>query len=180
MTKDESETLIRTIRQLTTDLERTEPLKGAKRLGPIEEPTYVREAVPERGERLTAVDLEAVYRYVKKRLIDDMAIDPILLQLMTSRPELEILVEPRRVSLDGSTLRGRVAKLLGNGFLKEPRKLYAIRQELARTGTDPGGGGNLSTTVSDLVKDGFLLREGEGFMLAPGVKVSTRDVEVVT
>lgn len=52
---------------------------------------------------------EALYQEFKTRILDDARIDPILLHILTSRPEILVEVEPRIVRLDLSNLRGRVA-----------------------------------------------------------------------
>lgn len=124
--------------------------------------------------------IERMYHAFKNRLIDDARIDPILLQLLTTRPELVVEVEPRIVTLDAATLKGRVARLLAAGwFTNGARATSAVRKELARTGSDPGGGGTLGTVLGDYVKDGFLVREGEMYALAPGVKITEKELKVV-
>lgn len=122
--------------------------------------------------------LERLFVYIKNRIIDECRIDPILLQLLTARPELVVEVEPRIVTLDASNLKGRVARLMAAGWFSTQRATSAVRRELARTGADPGGGGSLSDVLNNYVKDGFLVREGEGqFVFAPGVKVTEREIK---
>lgn len=129
---------------------------------------------------LNADEFERLYLRIKNRFIDDARIDPILLQLLTTRPELVVEVEPRIVTLDTGNLKGRVARLLANGFFSSSRATSAVRKELARTGADPGGGGSLSDVLGGYVRDGFLVREGDGYLLAPGVKVTERTVTAVS
>lgn len=121
-------------------------------------------------------DFERLYLRIKNRLIDECRVDPVLLQLLTQRPEIVIDVEPRILSIDGTTMTGRVARLLAAGWFATPRATGAVRKELARTGTDPGGGGNLSTVLGALKRDGFLTDESGGYVAAPGVKITERDV----
>jgi len=120
--------------------------------------------------------LEAIYRELKNRLIDDLRTDPILLQLVAQRPEIILEIEPQVVTLDVKTLKGRCARLIAAGWFATARATSAVRRELARTGADPGGGGNLAQTLNDLVRDGFLTREGEGLLAAPGMKVSEKEI----
>jgi hypothetical protein len=71
-----------------------------------------------------------------------------------------------------------VARLLAAGWFNVARKVGTARAELSRIGADPGGGGALGGILSDFVRDGFLTREGEGFIKAAGCKVSVRSVTV--
>ncbi len=124
---------------------------------------------------LNAETFEKLVRAVYARIVDQARIDPILLQLLIARPELEISIEPRVVAVDGSTLRGRIARLMAAGWFNTPRALFAVRKELARTGSDPGGGGTLGSTLSEFKRDGFLIDEG-GYVLAPGVKITEKEL----
>lgn len=119
---------------------------------------------------------EQLYQSFKNRMIDEARVDPVLLHLLTTRPELVVEVEPRVVELDGDSLRGRVARLLAAGWFKERRSTSSVRSELSRTGADPGGGGRLSEALAGLQRDGFLTREGDGWQLAPGVKITEREL----
>ena len=122
---------------------------------------------------------EALYTKIKNRIIDEARIDPILLQILTTRPELVIEVEPRIVTIDGATMRGRVARLLASGWFSDARTTGSTRKELARTGTDPGGGGQLSDILAGFVRDGFLERSGDGYQRAAGCQVSERVLSAV-
>lgn len=126
------------------------------------------------GDRM---DFEALYQKIKRRLIDECRVDPILLTLLTTSNAIEVQVEPRVESITASTLRGRVARLMASGFFKETRVTFAVRKELTRTGADPGGGGALAGHLSTFVADGFLVRDGDGFQMAPGVKVTENILE---
>lgn len=122
-------------------------------------------------------EFDALYQRIKTRFIEEARIDPILLQLIMQRTELVVEIEPRVVVVDGmGSLKGRVARLMAQGWFATARATSAVRKELARTGTDPGGGGGLSTVLTDYVKDGFLTREGDGYLLAPSVKVTEREI----
>lgn len=114
---------------------------------------------------------EALYRKFKARLIEEAKDDPILVKLLTTMPaEIIVMFEPRVVTMDGTSLKGRLAKLIATGFFDTPKAQGAARSELKRTGSEPNSG-NLSTAVNDFVKDGFLTREGDQYQKAPGVVV---------
>lgn len=128
------------------------------------------------GARLTPEVMEALYRAFRNRMIDELRVDPVFVKLLASQPEIELALEPRVIDLEGSTLKGRIARLIAGGFMDEARRPGTVKAELMRTGTEPNGG-HLSTALSDFVKDGILTREGEGFRKAPGLKISERRIE---
>lgn len=164
MTKQEAETLIAAVRSLVQD---KPSVAGEKVATPAPEPANGK-----------ALDFDALYVRIKHRLLEEARVDPILLELIMQRPEIVIDVEPRVVQLEGSSLRGRVARLMAAGWFKDARATSACRRELARTGADPGGGGSLSDVLGGYVRDGFLVREGDGYALAPGVKITEREATV--
>lgn len=133
------------------------------------------EPASESARKLSAHQIEDIYQHIKSRLIDECRIDPLLLHLLTQRPEIVVEVEPRVVSIGGASLRGRIARLMATGWFSELRKQGAVRSELARTGSDVNSG-NLSTAINEFVRDGFLTRESDGYRLAPGIKVTEREV----
>jgi hypothetical protein len=120
--------------------------------------------------------LEAIYRELKNRLIDDLRTDPILLKLIAAQPELLIELDPQVVTIDGSSQKGRIAKLIANGFLDVAKRPGEIRNEAGKTGGDINGS-NISTILSEFVSSGFLTREGDRYKRAPGLKVSQRALE---
>lgn len=195
MTKAEADKLIAAIRDLVED----KPGKAAPKpdtsiavTPPVGSWTTIEKADPLNvnrsvvgtnvaGEERTAftdAEIEKLYQAFKTRLIDEARIDPILLQLLTTRPEIVVEVEPRVVTIDATKLKGRIARLIAQGWLAENRATSAVRYELARTGPDPGGGGRLSDTLGELLNEGFLVRAGDGWVRAPGVKVTERTLAV--
>lgn len=120
---------------------------------------------------------EEQYQRFKRRLIDECRVDPILLTLLTTSNAIEVQVEPRLETLTGTGTRARVARLLAQGYFTEARATGNVRKELARTGADPGGGGGLSDVLGNFVKDGFMVRAGEGYQIAPGVIVTEKILE---
>lgn len=184
MKKHEAEKLIAVIRELSKDMAEDRPLKAGEVL-PVK--TNVGEvfngpqgiADPYKAPAAADVDFEVLYQKVKRRLLNDLQVDPIFVKLLATQPEIMVEIEPRIVTIDGSSLKGRVARLMAAGWFKEARKSGAVRSELTRTGNDPGSGGRLSEALSEYVIQGFLTREGEAYMLAPGVKVSEKVLEVV-
>lgn len=180
VTKAEAEKLIETIRSLVAA-----PIAGqslAPKLGgsPKAETIEVRavsDEPPSNVElKLNADQIDKLYRIFKARFIDEAQIDPVLVNLMMTRPEIIVDVARRMMNLDGTTLKGRIARLIAGGFFAEPKTQGATRSELKRTGTDVNSG-NLSTAFSDFVKDGFFERVGESFQAAAGVKITEKTLE---
>lgn len=139
-----------------------------------------REATGNMGELSKPFDdaeEERRYQAWKNRIIEDAVIDPVLLHLLTIRPELVVEVERRVENLDGSTMKGRICSLIAQGWMNTTRATSAIRWELARTGADPGGGGTLNDRLNDLLRAGFLTKDAKGWQKAPNVKITEKALE---
>lgn len=192
MEKHEAEKLIETIKSFIEDAPPDNYTAGS-----THPPTYTREEFERdtKGEtgdklaerpdprlwpsigKLSTEDLEKLYQMFKSRFIDDAKFDPVLLNLIMVQPEIVIGYERKIEQIDGATLKGRVARLIATGWIgTTPRATSAIRKELARTGSDPGGGGTLADNLSALQRTGFLHREADGWTAAPGIKISEREI----
>jgi hypothetical protein len=117
------------------------------------------------GSAATGAD-DALYYAIRDRLLAE---DPApLLRLLVARPEIEVAVERKTVTLDGTTVKGRVAKLLAEGFFASGQRPGSVRSELQRTGKDVNPN-TLQSVLVELVVDGFLTNEGSGrYKLADG------------
>jgi hypothetical protein len=185
MKKHEAEKLIETIRSFVDEPSgrATASDKGTPEKHParaIIEDTRAAEAADAGDADLISngrINFEKLYQKFKARFIDEARIDPILLNLIMVQPEMIVDVERRVQTLDNSTLRGRLARLMAQKYFAQKRAVGTVRRELARTGPDPGGGGTLGTTLNDYVRDGFLVREDDGYIMAPGVKVTERELQ---
>lgn len=167
MTRQEAERLVSVIREMAgRDVVTVRPAVNV-----------ATESTKGEGVSLTVQQQEDLYQSFRRRFIAEAKTDPVLLHLMATRPEIVLEFEPRVVTLDGATLKGRSARLLAAGWFTGARATSAVRKELARTGTDPGGGGTLSDNLAALCRDGFLVREGDGWTAAPDVKITERAVE---
>ncbi len=99
--------------------------------------------------------------------------------MLAQRPELIVEIEPRVVKVDGSGMKGRVVRLMAQGWFAEPRTSSDVRKEVQRLGGSDPGGGPPGMLLSTLAKDGFFIRVGEGYVLAPGIKVTERELTAV-
>ncbi|HEU0081864.1 MAG TPA: hypothetical protein VFQ87_03255 [Bradyrhizobium sp.] len=100
------------------------------------------------------VDEDALYERFKARLLADA---PALLRLTTIAPEIEVTRERKIIKIDGSTLRGRVAKLIADGFFAAGKSNRETVNELARTGRTAHDS-NVSKELTELISMGFLYR----------------------
>jgi hypothetical protein len=116
-----------------------------------------------------SLDNEALYQAIKARLIQEA---PALLRLVQERPELEVSIERRIVTADGSSTTGRVARLLRADFLVESRRFSEILRELERTGTRINNK-SLSVALKELVVAGFLTKESvDRYRAVPDMKIN--------
>lgn len=113
------------------------------------------------------LDFDALYETFRTRALRD----PVLLQVLVSRPEIEVKVERRTIQTDGSTMKGRVARLLAEGFYDDGSTNSATRQELRRTGPDVNNAA-LGKVLSDFHHMGFFTLDGDKFRAVPGMKVN--------
>jgi len=147
--------------------------RAAAALGQVDRD--VRASAPVAGGTNGHVD-EALYQAIRTRILED---EPILLKALATHPEIVVEVQPRVVNVDGASQKGRIARLMAAGWFDEPRAVGDVRKELARTGKDPGGSGQLGIMLNNFANDGFFVRESGGYVLAPRVKVSERELRVL-
>jgi hypothetical protein len=120
-----------------------------------------------------AIDEEARYQRFRARLLEE---GPALVKIATTRPELQVEVERRQIVLDGASLKGRVGRLIAQGFFKDSQTFSATRAELKRTGPDVNNK-SLSNVFSEYVRLGFLTDEGNGYRAVEGMKARLVEVE---
>jgi hypothetical protein len=111
---------------------------------------------------------EATYQAIKARLIAEA---PQLLKVLVDRPELEIAVERQVVTADGTSTKGRVARLIAAEYLAESKRFSEILRELERTGTRVNNK-SLSVALQELVVGGFLTKESvDRYKAVPEMRV---------
>lgn len=114
---------------------------------------------------------EALYQKIKKRLLDELSTEaPAVLRLLVTASELEVKVQPKVVELDASTLRGRLAQLIGEGFFNEPATASSAHTELKRLGVSAAKQ-SVYDNMDALAKLGIVTKEKDGFKRAPGSKI---------
>lgn len=176
MTSKEADALIATIRQFVA----AEPIKDDKRHvlaqatngSKLVRPLPAEPSEPSRPMELG--DKEKLFEQFKTWLLKDLDVDPVFVKLLANVPEMEVQFTSNKVTLTDDTMRGRVARLMAQGWFDTTRTVGGCRTELKRTGPDPGGGGTLGQILNQFVTDKFLVRDGDGFTLAPRVKITEK------
>jgi hypothetical protein len=119
------------------------------------------------GLSLTVPQLDYIYQYT----VAKAAHEPGILDLLTRRPELRVTVQRQTVDMDDSTIVGRIARLLHEGYFKSPKNVPALQKELKRRGCDQPTT-NIYKPINKLAEMGFLTVEAEGYQEVPEMKVS--------
>jgi len=99
-------------------------------------------------------------------------------KVQASRPEIVIELRPRMISYDGSSAKGRIAKMIADGLLDEPCKPGVIIKEFKRTGGEIHPS-RLSNYLSEFVSDGMLIRDDGLYQKAPGRKVTKTELQAL-
>lgn len=114
-------------------------------------------------------DNEKLYQAIKDRLSKEA---PGILKLLTVKPELEVKVERRTVEIDGTSIKGRIARLLAQGFYDQGVTNSGTRTELKRTGSDVNSA-NIGRVLDELKVWGFLTTDGSNnYRAVEGMKVN--------
>lgn len=118
-------------------------------------------------------NLESIYAYVVERASKD----PAVIRVLVERPEIEVKVRRQVIEIDGASTRGRIARLIADGFYDSGATNTGTRNELKRTGPDVNNG-TISKLLYELVEKGFMTKEsGDRFVAVPGMKVNVVEVE---
>lgn len=150
VTKEEADALRRENDELRRELEqvRASLARQVERTGAVTAERVATVAAP-------IGDTEALYQTIKARLAKEA---PGILKVLTVRPELEVKVERVRIEASGDSLRGRIARLIAEGFYERGQSAPGTQKELARRGNDPGPA-NTYKELDALAMLGFLTIE---------------------
>ncbi len=100
-------------------------------------------------------DIEFIYEQVKARLAREA---PAMLRVLAVKPEIEVRLERVQLDARGDSLRGRVARLIAEGFYERGQSAPGTQKELGRRGADPGPA-NTYKELDALAVLGFLTIE---------------------
>jgi len=121
---------------------------------------------------------EEVYAHIRNMLLADGQMLAAVAKVQASRPEIVIELRPRMISYDGSSAKGRIAKMIADGLLDEPCKPGVIIKEFKRTGGEIHPS-RLSNYLSEFVSDGMLIRDDGLYQKAPGLKVTKTELQAL-
>jgi hypothetical protein len=117
---------------------------------------------------------DRLYRLFRKRLLEE---EPAaLLRVLTSRPELEVQVQREVVRADGKSLRGRIGRMVVDGFFAQARTSADVLAELERRGSARPSNIELGNELKALAEMGFFTRENKWLSLVPDMKVNVVEV----
>lgn len=139
--------------------------------GPV--PSRVRQELRDHADTLPL----GTWPAIRAQILND---EQVLTKIATIRPEIVVETAPRVQTLDGSSLKGRLAKLIAAGFFDEPIKAGVANKELNRTGGSVHPA-NLGRALNDFVLDGYVTREnGDQYQKARALKITARELTAVS
>lgn len=110
---------------------------------------------------------EALYQAIRRRL----SRDPAVLCVMAVKPELRVEITRHVVEVSHSTLRGRLAELISEGFFETGETGNAAYNELRRRGFSTAKP-NVYRELDKLAELGFLTKEEGGFQAVEDMVVN--------
>jgi hypothetical protein len=118
---------------------------------------------------------EELYQKFKARLLSELRTEaPALLKVAATAPELAVTVTREVIEIDGKSLRGRVARLIADGYLDAGKTNGEVTREITRTGPEAHPS-NVLKEIKGLIEKGFVHKtEGGRFIMAPGAKVNIK------
>lgn len=97
---------------------------------------------------------------------------PEVIELLRSTPVLRQTIRRPVLSLDESNMKGRLGRLIADGFFQQPRSVVDVQKELKRRGC-PTPTTNIYKPIDSLTEAGALILEDAGYQIAPGLKIET-------
>ncbi len=101
-----------------------------------------------------------------------------IMKLTKGIPEIDLTVRRYTIQADDSTLVGRIALLLTEGFFDTPKGNQDVVNALARRGKSTMAP-RVSEAFAKLADMGFLTKETDGYQTVPGMKVNVKEVSAV-
>lgn len=150
-----------------TELERKPEAGAPKHKGGNRPPTPLAASAPLDVPVGQIVTLEQIIDELRRRVKDE----PGLVRVLVDKPQLEVKIQRRTIEVDGATLRGRITKLLAEGFFDDGATNSGTRTALKRTGPDTNNA-NIGNVLNELLRWGFLTLEGDRFVAVKGMKVN--------
>lgn len=109
--------------------------------------------------------------------VDSADSETPIMKLAKGIPEIDLTVRRYTIQADDSTLVGRMALLLTEGFFDSPKGNQDVVKALERRGNTTMAP-RVSEAFGKLAAMGFLTKEEEGYQSVPGMKVNVKEVQV--
>lgn len=165
--REENQTLKAQVRDLTARVdallarERHAPSSNGKALTDAPVPGHPKKEMPDVPIPVGAAEVSTDardYDGLLRRLRADLLKEPAVLRLLTEKPSLTVEVRRPTIEANGDTLKGRIARLLADGFFEDARLQSEVIAAMARTGYDADDR-NTTKELNGLALLGFLTIE---------------------
>jgi len=156
------------LKKLDRITELLEQLVATDRPAPARSKAASSDPPPQRASAAAPIDEDELFGRIRARLLKD----PAVLQVLVTKPEIEVSVTVEKIEVDGKSLRGRLALLITKGFFDTGTTGNAAFNELTRLGfhTAKPTVYNECTKLAEL---GFLTREqGGGYKAVADMKIN--------
>jgi len=102
-------------------------------------------------------------------VLSEIRRNPVLIKLSQEFPVIEVKVNRTVMNLDDSSLKGKIALLIHQGWFSTPRSFADVKKELIRRGIDSRTGNVIvGNALKSFVETGFFFSTGDGYELQPG------------
>lgn len=111
------------------------------------------------------------YEALRERLAADLSKMPAVLRVLASKPTIEVEVTRHVITVDGGSVRGRIARLIASGFFEKPRTSGDVLSELEKRGSRPSNI-EIGNELKALTEMGYFTRENKWITLVPEMTVN--------
>jgi hypothetical protein len=115
-----------------------------------------------------AIDEDALYERLLARLLKA----PPLVKLSTSKPEIEVQRQRQVIEVSHSTLKGRLAGMIAEGFFDSPVTGSAAYSELRDRRGFSTSKPNVYRDLDNFAEMGFVTKEEGGYRAVSGMKIN--------
>lgn len=114
------------------------------------------------------IDEDALYA----RLLERPLRAPPLLKLTAAKPEMEVRRQRQVIEVSHSTLKGRLAGMISEGFFDSPSTGSAAYSELRERRGFSTSKPNVYRELDNFAEMGFVTKEEGGYKAVPGMKIN--------
>lgn len=115
--------------------------------------------------------VDAIWPALRARILSD----PEVLAVLARPIEIRIIEQPKVLEMEGDTLPGQIARLIHEGFFAQPKKGYAVWQELVEHRHNKFAKPSVYDGLGNISRMGFLIRDGDGaYSPVAGMKITRK------